>query len=316
MKAPDSYSAKLLLFGEYSILLGSRALSIPYPRFSGRLVPPHGIPLAGKGLLSNKELKKFLRFLKENPVQSSLMMDLNAFEEEVERGLFFDSDIPVGYGIGSSGAICAAAYERFGPHKSPGEMDGGEAMARTKKILGAMESFFHGKSSGFDPLVIYYNRPLTIAGDGGVSVAIIKQSAASSGMDFFLVDTGQPSKTHSLVTEFLSHYAPDGVVSDEGKTLGGLADACVNAVMKGDYTVLLESVKKLSALQLAGFRRMIPESFVSHWQEGLDSGLFSLKLCGSGGGGYLLGITHKWADAVEYFASYNHLIEKVEMPAT
>lgn len=244
------------------------------------------------------------------------MMDLNAFEEEVERGLFFDSDIPVGYGIGSSGAICAAVYERFGPHKSPGEMDGGAAMARIKKRLGTMESFFHGKSSGFDPLVIYYNRPLTIGGDGGVSVAAIGQSTGVYGLDFFIVDTGQPSKTHSLVTEFLSHYAPDGVVSNEGKTLSRLANACVDGLIKGEHMALHESVKQLSALQLAGFRRMIPDLFVSHWKEGLDSGLFSLKLCGSGGGGYLLGITPHWTDAAGYFASYNHLIEKVEMPAT
>jgi mevalonate kinase len=314
LKEPISYSAKLLLFGEYSILLGSRALSIPYPRFSGSLVSPDGTPLAGKELLSNKELKKFLSFLKEKPDHFSLMMELNAFEEEVERGLFFDSDIPVGYGIGSSGAICAAVYERFGTHQIPGGMDGGEAMAHVKKRLGTMESFFHGKSSGFDPLVIYYNRPLTIAGDGGVSVAVIKQSAAISGLDFFLVDTGQRSKTHALVTEFLTRYSPDGVVSNEGKTLSRLANACVDGLINGEHALLRDSVKQLSVLQLSGFRRMIPDSFVSHWKEGLDSGLFSLKLCGSGGGGYLLGITHKWADAAGYFASHNHFIEKVSFP--
>jgi len=156
---------------------------------------------------------------------------------------------------------------------------------------------------------------LTIAGDGGVSVAAIEKSTGISGLDFFLVDTGQRSKTHSLVREFLSRYAPDGVVSNEGKTLSGLANACVDGLINGEHALLRESVKHLSVLQLSGFRRMIPDSFVSHWKEGLDSGLFSLKLCGSGGGGYLLGITHKWADAAGYFASYNHLIEKVEMPA-
>ncbi len=217
LKEPVSYSAKLLLFGEYSILLGSRALSIPYPRFSGRLVPPHGTPLAGKELLSNKELKKFLSFLKEKPDHFSLMMDLNAFEEEVERGLFFDSDIPVGYGIGSSGAICAAVYERFGTHQIPGGMDGGEAMAHVKKRLGTMESFFHGKSSGFDPLVIYYNRPLTIAGDGGVSVAVIKQSAAISGLDFFSSIPDNEAKPTHWLQNFLHAILPTGLFQTKEK---------------------------------------------------------------------------------------------------
>ena len=32
-----NFSAKILLFGEYGVLKKSRALSIPYHRFSGRL---------------------------------------------------------------------------------------------------------------------------------------------------------------------------------------------------------------------------------------------------------------------------------------
>ena len=36
---------------------------------------------------------------------------------------------------------------------------------------------------------------------------------------------------------------------------------------------------------------MIPQSVVKIWQEGLDSDIYSLKLCGSGGGGYILGFT-------------------------
>ena len=36
---------------------------------------------------------------------------------------------------------------------------------------------------------------------------------------------------------------------------------------------------------------MIPQSVVNIWREGLDSNIYSLKLCGSGGGGYILGFT-------------------------
>jgi mevalonate kinase len=36
---------------------------------------------------------------------------------------------------------------------------------------------------------------------------------------------------------------------------------------------------------------MIPEKFRQVWQQGIDSGVYYLKLCGSGGGGYLLGFT-------------------------
>jgi mevalonate kinase len=35
---------------------------------------------------------------------------------------------------------------------------------------------------------------------------------------------------------------------------------------------------------------MIPQSFQDLWQQGLDEGHFALKLCGAGGGGFLLGM--------------------------
>ena len=36
---------------------------------------------------------------------------------------------------------------------------------------------------------------------------------------------------------------------------------------------------------------MIPEQFHNIWQQGIDSNDYYLKLCGSGGGGYILGFT-------------------------
>jgi mevalonate kinase len=53
----------------------------------------------------------------------------------------------------------------------------------------------------------------------------------------------------------------------------------------------METVLELSALQLVHFERMIPESFLEAWKSGLESGKYALKLCGSGGGGMLLGFT-------------------------
>jgi mevalonate kinase len=36
---------------------------------------------------------------------------------------------------------------------------------------------------------------------------------------------------------------------------------------------------------------MIPDNFKHVWQEGLKSNDYNMKLCGSGGGGFLLGFT-------------------------
>lgn len=51
---------------------------------------------------------------------------------------------------------------------------------------------------------------------------------------------------------------------------------------------------------------MIPENFMPAWQWGLDSGIFQLKLCGSGGGGFLLGFTTDYQAAKKYFSGLKH----------
>jgi len=42
---------------------------------------------------------------------------------------------------------------------------------------------------------------------------------------------------------------------------------------------------------------MIPEQFHSIWQKGIDTNDYYLKLCGSGGGGYILGFTENFEKA-------------------
>ena len=50
-------------------------------------------------------------------------------------------------------------------------------------------------------------------------------------------------------------------------------------------------------MQVEYFHEMIPENFIDIWQQGLDTGEFTLKLCGSGGGGFLLGFTRDYKKA-------------------
>ena len=67
--------------------------------------------------------------------------------KEAENTLTIDSNIPIGYGLGSSGAVTACIYERYAVKTTKQET--------TRTRLAQMESFFHGKSSGIDPWVSY-----------------------------------------------------------------------------------------------------------------------------------------------------------------
>ena len=74
----------------------------------------------------------------------------------MKDGLYFDSSIPQGYGVGSSGALVAAIYDKYASDKiTVLENLTRDKLLKLKSIFSMMESFFHGKSSGLDPLNSY-----------------------------------------------------------------------------------------------------------------------------------------------------------------
>ena len=68
-------------------------------------------------------------------------------------------------------------------------------------------------------------------------------------------------------------------------------DACVEDFLKGDVKSLFSNTKQLSKVVFNHFKPMIPKQFHSIWKKGIDTNDYYLKLCGSGGGGYILGFT-------------------------
>ena len=54
---------------------------------------------------------------------------------------------------------------------------------------------------------------------------------------------------------------------------------------------------------------MIPDSFHQLWQQGIDTNDYYLKLCGSGGGGYILGFTKDYEKTKKLLQ--NHKLEIV-----
>ena len=147
MKGPLFYS-KILLFGEYGIIEDSKGLSIPYNFFNGALKIAENPTLESKK--SNNILADFYSYLKH---LDELDLDLISFEKHIKKGLYFDSSIPKGYGVGSSGALVAAVYDKYSNNKiTVLENLTREKLLVLKSIFSKMESFFHGKSSGLDPL--------------------------------------------------------------------------------------------------------------------------------------------------------------------
>ena len=81
-------------------------------------------------------------------------------------------------------------------------------------------------------------------------------------------------------------------------------DACIDDFLHGDIKSLFGNVKQLSKVVLTNFKPMIPKAFHKLWQQGLDTNAYYLKLCGSGGGGYILGFTEDYQAAKKILKDY------------
>ena len=78
------------------------------------------------------------------------------------------------------------------------------------------------------------------------------------------------------------------------KQLKPFANNCIHAFLDGDKETLFAYLKLLSKFQFEHFKPMIPSLFNKLWKRGLDTGEYYLKLCGAGGGGYILGFTRNF----------------------
>jgi mevalonate kinase len=304
LKRKETYTAKVLLFGEYSILLGSSALSIPYGHYTATL------NFISEEIYTDLDLahesNQLLQDLQENYQLRGdyfgSLLDLESFRNDIKNGLYLESTIPKSYGLGSSGALCAAIYARYACNRIPASSRiKPDEIKMLKEIFVNMESVFHMKSSGFDPLVIYLKFPLHIANNCPPEIIRIPRNRKDTTGGIFLVDTGLAVKTGPLVTLFLDKYAPGGSITAMGKALCSLTNACITYLLKGEIPEFFNELKALSLFQLAGLEPMIPVSFRPIWAEGLKKDLFFLKLCGSGGGGFLTGFAPDYYQALSFF---------------
>ncbi|MFZ9700888.1 MAG: mevalonate kinase family protein, partial [Flavobacteriales bacterium] len=282
---PKDFNSKILLFGEYGVIHNAMALSIPYGEFGGRLTfePTHLNPIEAQK--SNLSLKNYAAHLAQLIEAQKLpfVFDIDLFEREIEQGLVFDSSIPQGFGVGSSGALVAAIYDRYALEKiSNTEPISGKETVRLKESLARMESFFHGKSSGMDPLICYLAQPMLIESKENINRVGLPESKLSGKSGIFLLNTGQPGNTQPLVNLFLEKCKEEGFLSVVKQEIIPFSDNCIKAFLKGEAQEMFENLKELSALALSYLNPMIPRRFRKVWKRGLDTQSYYLKLCGSG----------------------------------
>lgn len=290
------FSSKVLLFGEYSVILNSKALAMPYSLFEGHFT--FGANSPSSPTHKDPELAALSRYLQKCYENGELNFpfDTTAFSFDVGQGLSFESTIPQGYGVGSSGALVAALYDRYS------ESDTLE-ISELKKRFALIESHFHGSSSGFDPLISYLNRPILNAKDGTLKPIDLKKREESN-WSLFLLNTGRSRKTEPLVNLFLEKCKSEEFSYLCQESLQPITDQCIDNFLSGKKEELWDSFRALSQFQYENFKPMIPKLYYEVWEQGLSEQNFLLKLCGAGGGGFLLGMTRDYKQLRKTLGQY------------
>ena len=301
MKGPLFY-AKILLFGEYGIIKDSKGLAIPYNSYQGALKVSNDSTPDTK--ISNQNLLKFYSYLSDLETQNFIHFRLDELKRDLDKGMYFDSSIPQGYGVGSSGALVAAIYDKYANDKiTVLENLTREKLLKLKEIFSKMESFFHGKSSGLDPLNSYLSLPILINSKDNLEATGIPSQKEGKGA-VFLLDSQQIGETEPMVSIFMNKMKNEGFRKMINEDFAKHTDACIDDFLHGNIKSLFGNVKQLSKVVLTNFKPMIPKAFHKLWQQGLDTNAYYLKLCGSGGGGYILGFTEDYQKAKSILKDY------------
>lgn len=304
MKGPLFYS-KILLFGEYGIIKDSKGLSIPYNFYNGALKIEDSFTEENKK--SNENLINFVAYLKNlsQKFPELVCFDFENLEKDVENGMYFDSSIPQGYGVGSSGALVAAVYDKYALNKiTVLENLTREKLLQLKNIFSEMEAFFHGKSSGLDPLNSYLSIPILINSKDNIEATGIPTQSTEGKGAVFLLDSGVVGETAPMVSIFMENLKDKGFRKMLKNKFIKYTDACVENFLKGDVKSLFSNTKELSKVVFDNFKPMIPEKFHELWKNGIETNDYYLKLCGSGGGGYILGFTEDLEKAKKSLKEY------------
>ena len=202
-------------------------------------------------------------------------------------------NIPVGYGLGSSGAICAGVFDAYTNHKNlhPQVL---------KTILGEMEGAFHGKSSGLDPLVSYLEKSVLVTKENTeINDFNLKNVKA---FQIFLIDTKHARKTAPLVNQFLETYQSNPIFAETLNTaIIPLTNEIIEDFLNNKLENTYQKIAKLSKLHLENMQFLILDKHLNIWETALKNDDFYLKICGAGGGGFMLGFCLDKAKVLQVF---------------
>lgn len=260
------YPAKILLAGEFTVLQGGEALAIPLRKYFSKWILKEEV---------DHRLVLLIKHLSNVP-----NIDVPRFSEDVNQGWQIESNIPIGYGLGSSGALSAAILDRYGNIKNR------EQILEIKTALAGIENAFHGNSSGFDPLISFTDTGYLMV-DKHLKPIHVDHALEESLSSFYLVDSATERNTIVPIKWFYECLKQEKFHSMTLR-LNALNEKFIHSILNLEKQATHEYFKMISSMQLEYFKPLITSNLIDYWQHGLKSDDYYLKLCGKGGGGFYL----------------------------
>ena len=224
---------------------------------------------------SNDKLIELYRFIYDNNIINGVI-DIQGLKNDLELGLHFDSNIPVASGLGSSGALVASIF-----HKYLRTEINNLQIEDIKNILSIIESKFHGKSSGLDPLVSFYNKSILLSNQKIKLLDHIDYKDCT----IYLVDSNINASTKEMIEIFNKKMNNNDFSNFFNNVFINKTNVCIDNLLNNSSS-FQDSIKELSEITFKNFQEMIPNQIKEKWEFGIKTNSYFMKLCGSGGGGF------------------------------
>jgi mevalonate kinase len=272
MTIERTYPAKLLLFGEYTVLNGSQALAVPLRAWSGQWMKDTGQRDDDPAIIDYAGWLVNGKLITADTGQAML--------DDHRAGWRYTASIPIGYGLGSSGAFVAALYDRY--VAGPGDTSPMEIMAR-------MEGYFHGTSSGMDPMVAL--TAMAAYKDETGASHMIGDPGWPAGMHVYLLDSGIGRTTAPLVVTYKAMCDDPAFLRRVMRELRPMVELAIHAYLQQASDLLHQAIAEIALFQRQYFHPMIPPAVGERWDALSALPGVRVKLCGAGGGGFFLVIS-------------------------
>ncbi len=251
---------------------------MPFPRYAGKWI----FDKSHKSRAQIAQLKQYLLTIHRAGKIDDF--DFDELERLTSKGLAFESNIPQGYGVGSSGSVTAAVYDLF--YKRNDRV----SIAELKSTLGLIESCYHGESSGIDPLVSYLSQPILL--HNKETIELLDNINQEINQSIFLIDTKIQRSTAPLVEAYQITRRENEEFIMKMQQIAEINDELIDSYLLDNKDLFSQKIKELSKHQFDTMQMMIPQQYKTMWKHGLETGVYSMKINGAGGGGFLMVMKH------------------------